>query len=223
MTNTLLEIKNIKKSYGVDEILSGIDLKLMSGEAVSLVGSSGSGKSTLLHIAGLLDGYDDGDVVVKGTNVNKLSEAKKTKIRLNDIGFIYQFHNLLPEFNVWENVAYPMWVAGVSRNESKARAIELLKEVGLADKANSSSLKLSGGEAQRVAIARGIANNPNIILADEPTGNLDDENTKKIWDLLIGLVKKKGFSLLCVTHDMDLAKKTDKIYSLKNKKITKIK
>ena len=222
MTN-ILELKNIDKSYDADtHILKGINLNLKSSESVSLVGASGSGKSSLLHIAGLLDSYQEGTIIIDGQNMNNIGEDKKTKIRLEKIGFIYQFHNLLPEFCAWENVAYPMWVNGISRPDAKKKSIKLLELVGLQDKINSSATKLSGGEAQRVAIARSLANNPKIILADEPTGNLDDENTQNVWTLLLDLVKQQNVSLLCVTHDMNLAKKTDDIYSLKNKKIVKI-
>ena len=220
--NTILSLKNITKSYD-DLILDKISFDLKTGQSVALVGASGSGKSTLLHIAGLLDNFDSGELIIDGMNCNNISESKKTKIRHEKIGFVYQMHNLLPEFCVWENVAYPMWVGGVGKKQSKTRALQLLDDVGLADKANQKSTTLSGGEAQRVAIARALANNPSIILADEPTGNLDDTNTKKIWDLLLSLIKSKGISMMCVTHDMALAKKTNIIYQLNNKKITKIK
>ena len=220
---SILSIKNISKSYGNELILDNISFELKSGQSVALVGASGTGKSTLLHICGLLDKFDSGDVKIDNVNCTKIGEGKKTDIRLEKIGFIYQMHNLLPEFCVWENVAYPMWVSGETKSKSKIRALELLSDVGLSGKENQSSTTLSGGEAQRVAIARALANNPNIILADEPTGNLDDKNTKKVWDLLLKLVKDKGISMLCVTHDIALAKKTNVIYQLSNKKITKIK
>ena len=221
--NTILSLKNITKSYGDNLILDKLSMDLKLGQSVALVGASGSGKSTLLHICGLLDKYEDGEVTIDNVNCSNVGEGKKTNIRLQKIGFIYQMHNLLPEFNVWENVAYPMWVRGVSKKQSKSRAIELLKDVGMADKWKQSSATLSGGEAQRVAIARALANNPSLILADEPTGNLDDDNTNNIWKLLLKLVADKNISMLCVSHDMGLAKKTDVIYQLKNKKIAKIK
>ena len=215
----ILDIVGVSKSYGDTNVLNDINLTLKTGETLALVGSSGCGKSTLLHLAGLLDNPTSGKIFVNNKDVSKLNDSARTRTRNTDIGFIYQFHNLLPEFSVWENVAYPMWINGVRGKVAKKKALVLLSDVDMSEFANKRTFTLSGGQAQRVAIARALANDPKIVLADEPTGNLDVENSAKVWKVLVDAVKKHGAGLLCVTHDLQLAKKSDKIATITNYKV----
>ena len=216
---TILDIVGVSKSYGNTRVLNNISLTLKAGETLALVGSSGCGKSTLLHLAGLLDNPTSGKIFINNKDVSMLNDSMQTKTRNQDIGFIYQFHNLLPEFSVWENVAYPMWINGVRGKVAKNKALALLGNVDMDEFANKKISTLSGGQAQRVAIARALANDPKIVLADEPTGNLDVENSAKVWKVLVDAVKKHGVGLLCVTHDLQLAKKSDKIATITNYKV----
>ena len=181
---------------------------------VALVGQSGSGKSTLLHILGLLDQSDSGEVFFKEKNVLNVSDKQKTKIRLSDIGFVYQFHHLLPEFSAIENIMLPQIVAGVSKTQARNYAMELLGKMGLEHKSDNRPAKLSGGEQQRVAIARALANKPTILLADEPTGNLDPETSEAVFAIFKKLVKETGTAALIATHNMDLAEKMDRVIRL---------
>lgn len=213
--STILSAKNINKSYpqmGAEDlhILKDFSMDVQAGEIVALVGPSGSGKSTLLHVLGLLDSFNDGDLLLNGVETNAMSERSRTKIRRDDIGFIYQFHHLLPEFSAIENIMLPQIIAGVGKAEAKDRALHLLDQLKLSHRANNRPAQLSGGEQQRVAIGRALANNPKLILADEPTGNLDPDTSDTVFNILIDIVRDSGAGALIATHNMDLAKKMDR-------------
>jgi putative ABC transport system ATP-binding protein len=206
-----VEIKDLYKSYenGNIKALNGINLTIKDGEFVSIIGPSGSGKSTLLNMLGALDVPDSGTIKVAGQDLN--SSKKLNEFRSEKIGFIFQLHNLIPNISVIENIEIPMFTQGLSSSEMRSRALKLLDDVGLKDKAKILPNKLSGGERQRVAIARALANNPSIILADEPTGSLDSKTSTKILKQLIDLHKSKNVTLIIVTHDMDVAKLADRV------------
>jgi lipoprotein-releasing system ATP-binding protein len=213
---TILNAEKLSKSYvqadGTPlQILNDFSCEVNAGEMVALVGPSGSGKSTLLHILGLLDQTDKGDLHINGNNVTKLNEVKRTNIRRSDIGFVYQFHHLLPEFSAVENIMLPQIINGVGKAEASQRAMDLLSSLKLSKRADSRPAKLSGGEQQRVAIARALANNPKLILADEPTGNLDPETAEEVFKMFKDLVQKSGVGALIATHNMDLAKRMDRV------------
>ncbi len=213
---TILNAKNLSKSYvqadGTPlQILNDFSCEVNAGEMVALVGPSGSGKSTLLHILGLLDQADSGDLFINEKNVTKLNEVKRTNIRRSDIGFVYQFHHLLPEFSAVENIMLPQIINGVGKADASQRAMNLLDSLKLSKRGDSRPAKLSGGEQQRVAIARALANNPKLILADEPTGNLDPETAEEVFKMFKDLVQKSGVGALIATHNMDLAKRMDRI------------
>lgn len=218
--SNIVDLQDIYKSFDQGlhhlEILKGINLHIHSGEVVALVGASGAGKSTLLHIMGLLERADSGDVVMSGIPTKDLSDIKRTKIRRHEIGFIYQFHNLLPEFNALENVIMPQLIAGVSKKDATVRAQELLIRMGLEDRVEHRPAELSGGEQQRVAIARGLANRPRLILADEPTGNLDEKTGNEVMDVMLELSRDEGVSALIATHNTKLAGRMDRIINLKD-------
>jgi len=222
----IISLENISKTFKQGDeqltILENASLHINSGEMISLVGPSGCGKSTILHIAGLLDKFDSGKIIINGNDVSNMSDKKRTKIRQNDIGFIYQFHHLLPEFTALENIAIPKIIAGNKIKKAKAEAMLLLEKMKLADRANHKPSELSGGEQQRIAIARALANEPSLILADEPTGNLDPENSDYVFNTLISLVKDSNISMLMVTHNMELGKKSDNIITIENKKIVQV-
>ncbi|MBR4447962.1 ABC transporter ATP-binding protein [Methanobrevibacter sp.] len=206
-----VEIKDLYKSYedGKIKALNGINLTIRDGEFVSIIGPSGSGKSTLLNMLGALDVPDSGSIKVAGQDLN--SSKKLNEFRSEKIGFIFQLHNLIPNISVVENIEIPMFTQGLSSSEMRSRALKLLDDVGLKDKAKILPNKLSGGERQRVAIARALANNPSIILADEPTGSLDSKTSTKILKQLIDLHESKNVTLIIVTHDMDVAKLADRV------------
>ena len=206
-----VEIKGLKKSYenGNIKALNGVDLTIKEGEFVSIIGPSGSGKSTLLNMIGALDLPDSGSIQVAGYDL--LNNKKLNEFRGETIGFVFQLHNLIPNLSVVENVEIPMFTMGLSSADMRTRALELLDNVGLKDKAKSLPNKLSGGERQRVAIARALANNPKIILADEPTGSLDSKTSNKILEQLIKLHKDEHVTLIVVTHDMNVAKLADRV------------
>jgi lipoprotein-releasing system ATP-binding protein len=211
--------KNIHKKYGSVEVLRGVDVEIAKGEIVSVVGSSGAGKSTLLHILGTLDKADQGNVVMNNIVLQDLNEKKLAAFRNKHIGFVFQFHHLLPEFTALENVCIPGWLAGRKKTEVKERAKELLTMLGLSARLENKPNELSGGEQQRVAVARALINNPDIVFADEPTGNLDSANAKELHQLFLDLRKKFNQTFLIVTHNEELAALSDRILHMKDGKI----
>ena len=206
----MIEVKEIEKSYGSLQVLKKVSLSIENSKVVTIVGPSGAGKSTLLHIIGTLDKPDGGEVVIDGVNLNSLSDDKLAEFRNRHIGFVYQFHHLLPEFTALENVAMPALIAGKSRKESFDRAKELLDFLKLADRVGHKPAQLSGGEQQRVSVARALMNNPELILADEPSGNLDTENARKLHDLFFVLRDTFKQTFLIVTHNEELAQLSDR-------------
>lgn len=219
MSEVILELKNIHKEYyqgrSCIEVLKNIDLTVNLGETVSIIGASGSGKSTLLHIAGLLDTPDSGEVQIAGYSSANLSSKQKDSIRLNELGFIYQYHHLLRDFTALENVALPQIIAGKNQKDAELRAEQLLADLGLEHRLHNFPGELSGGEQQRVAICRAMANKPKIIFADEPTGNLDPETAEQVFDTFLNYSKTNNYSVIMVTHNYDFAGKMMKQYSLK--------
>jgi lipoprotein-releasing system ATP-binding protein len=193
-----------------------------AGQSVALIGPSGAGKSTLLHVAGLLEHPDGGEVFIEGIPTTTLSDAERTRIRRNEIGFVYQFHHLLGEFSALENVVLPQMIRGLSRNEAKRRASELLSYLGLKDRLNHRPAELSGGEQQRVAIARAVANAPRILLADEPTGNLDPRTSEHVFGTLAQLVRASGLAAIVATHNMDLARRMDRRVTLRDGQVVEM-
>ena len=206
----MIEVKEIEKSYGSLQVLKKVSLSIENSKVVTIVGPSGAGKSTLLHIIGTLDKPDRGEVVIDGVNLNQLSDDKLAGFRNRHIGFVYQFHHLLPEFTALENVAMPALIAGKSRKEAFKRAQELLDFLKLADRVGHKPAQLSGGEQQRVSVARALMNNPELILADEPSGNLDTENGRKLHDLFFVLRDTFKQTFLIVTHNEELAQLSDR-------------
>ena len=215
----MIEIKSITKSFGSLQVLKGIDLSIDKGEIVSIVGPSGAGKTTLLQIIGTLDRPDTGDIIIDGTNVEQLSTDKLSVFRNQHIGFVFQFHQLLPEFTAIENVMIPAYIAGKSQSAAKKRATELLEFMGLTDRASHKPNQLSGGEKQRVAVARALVNEPFVILADEPSGSLDSKNKAELHQLFFDLREKYGMTFIIVTHDEGLAQLTDRTIRLKDGQI----
>src|SRR5438034_9450599 len=198
------------------EILRGAELAIWPGQSVALVAPSGAGKSTLLHVAGLLEHPDAGEVYVDKIPTSRLSDAERTRIRRTELGFVYQFHHLLPEFTAVENIMLPQMIRGLGRKEANRRALELLSYLGLRNRATHRPAELSGGEQQRVAIARAVANAPRILLADEPTGNLDPQTAEHVFKALTQLVRASGLAMLCATHNMDIAGRMDRRVTLRN-------
>ena len=212
----MIEIKGIKKSFGSLEVLKGIDLTINKGEIVSIVGPSGAGKTTLLQIIGTLDRPDNGSVCIDGIDTSKLSTKKLSDFRNQHIGFVFQFHQLLPEFTALENIMIPAYIAGTSQKAARKRAEELLQFMGLADRAHHKPNELSGGEKQRVAVARALVNNPAVILADEPSGSLDSKNKAELHQLFFDLREKYGQTFVIVTHDEGLANITDRTIKMRD-------
>jgi len=215
-----LRIEGLEKTFEQGgqrlTIFKNLNLHLSAGEITALVGPSGAGKSTLLQIAGLLDKPSIGKISLNGQAVQGLGDAARTQIRREQIGFVYQFHHLLPEFNALENVAMPLIIAGVKKAEAEGKAEELLKSLGLGHRLDHRPARLSGGEQQRVAIARALVNDPKILLADEPTGNLDTETSDKVFDVLIEQVRARGIAALVATHNLALADEMDRVLELKS-------
>lgn len=219
MNKPVLELKGIDKAYlvgtpGEVRVLGGLDLSLSEGELVALVAPSGAGKSTLLHIAGLLDSADAGTVMIAGEDATRLSDRDRTALRRTGVGFVYQFHHLLPEFTALENIVLPQLAAGVARGAAEARGRDLLARVGVAARANHRPAALSGGEQQRVAFCRALANGPRLLLADEPTGNLDPATADQVFEVLMALVRDTGLSALIATHNLEIAARMDRVVRL---------
>ena len=215
----MIELKNIRKSFGTLEVLKGIDLTIGKGEVVSIVGPSGAGKTTLLQIMGTLDKADSGQVLINGTEVSTLKEKEQAAFRNRQIGFVFQFHQLLPEFTALENVMIPALIAGESSAEATRKAKEMLEYMRLAGRATHKPAELSGGEKQRVAVARALINRPAVILADEPSGSLDTQNKQELHQLFFELRDKLGQTFVIVTHDEELAKLTDRTIPMKDGRI----
>ncbi len=226
MTNTVLELIQIQKQFPqpglVDvEVLSNVNLSLDRGEMVGVFSPSGSGKTTLLQIAGLLDSPSSGEILINGQDTNFLSDGEKTQLRNKNIGFVYQFNNLLPEFSALENVCIPLWCGGFNRKISEKKGRSLLEQVGLSHRENHRPSELSGGEQQRVALCRALINDPEILLADEPTGNLDPETSERVFDFLLELVKERKLTGLIVSHNLEIVKQLDRIVTLNNRTVEK--
>ena len=218
--SSVLELNNVTRRYGNDlTIFENLDFAIQPGEAVGLLGPSGSGKSSLLHIAGLLERPTSGDVLVRGQATSKLRDRERTGIRRSTIGFVYQFHHLLPEFNALTNVMIPMLIAGHDRSTAKDRAAVFLERLGLGQRLDHQPAQLSGGEKQRVAIARALINRPQLILADEPTGNLEQATSSRVFDLFLELVRDEGLAMVVATHDENLAARLPQILRIKNKQL----
>ena len=215
----MIEIQGITKSFGELQVLKGIDLIINKGEVVSIVGPSGAGKTTLLQIMGTLDKADAGTVVINGVEVGKLKEKELSAFRNKQIGFVFQFHQLLPEFTALENVMIPALIAGTSSGEAMRRAKDTLEMMGLAERASHKPAELSGGEKQRVAVARALINHPAVIFADEPSGSLDSKNKEELHQLFFDLREKLGQTFVIVTHDEGLAQLTDRIIHMVDGKI----
>lgn len=224
MNKVILSMNNICKSYttnGLEKlmVLQSVDLNIATGDLIGLTAPSGAGKSTLLHICGLLDTSDSGKINFLGQDIQKASDKTRTLIRRRDIGFVYQFHHLLPEFSALENIVLPQLINGEKPQQASHRAIELLKLVGLENRAPHRPAQLSGGEQQRVAFCRAVANKPKLLLADEPTGNLDEKTSEIVFDALLSLVELSGMAALIATHNENLAKKMNRRISLKSGKL----
>lgn len=220
MSDAALVLDGVRRTFHQGEksleVLKGADLAVQPGEIVALVGPSGAGKSTLLQIAGLLEQPDDGDVLIAGKSCGSMKDDERTAVRRGKLGFVYQYHHLLPEFSAAENIILPQMIAGKTRKLSAARADELLETMGLADRADHRPARLSGGEQQRVAIARGVANLPAVLLADEPTGNLDPGTADRVFAYLVDLVRAEGIGVLVATHNLDLAARMDRKVEMKD-------
>jgi lipoprotein-releasing system ATP-binding protein len=220
MSSPVLSIRGLERNYvtaaGVLSVLRGVDLDVMPGEVVGLIGPSGSGKSSLLHAAGLLEHPDAGRISVLGRDCSDLGERARTRVRLATIGFVYQFHHLLPEFSAVDNVALPQMIAGASRRVARERGGALLGALGLAERVHHQPAQMSGGEQQRVAIARALANQPKLILADEPTGNLDPHTSGAVFEALYDLVRRQKVAALIATHNLELARHMDRVFALKD-------
>ncbi len=226
MSELALELRDIERTYKQGEhvlhVLRGAQLSIKRGEVVALVGPSGAGKSTLLHVAGLLEPPDRGQVFIDGQPCNELADDRRTEMRRARLGFVYQFHHLLPEFSAEENIIVPQMIAGIDKKAASARAMELLNSLGLGARADHRPGKLSGGEQQRVAIARALANRPALLLADEPTGNLDPETSDGVFAQLVGLAREHGLAALIATHNPALAARMDRTVRLEHGVLTSV-
>jgi lipoprotein-releasing system ATP-binding protein len=212
----MIQLKNITKSFGSLQVLRGIDLSVEEGQVVSIVGPSGAGKTTLLQIMGTLDKADGGQVIINGQDISALNQKKLSRFRNKHLGFVFQFHQLLPEFTALENIMIPAFIGGADKKEAEERARELLQFMGLADRATHKPNELSGGEKQRVAVARALVNHPDVIMADEPSGSLDSQNKEDLHKLFFDLRDKYGQTFIIVTHDESLATLTDRTIHMKD-------
>lgn len=219
---SVLQFENISRRYGNLIILEGVEFSLRAGETVALLGPSGSGKSSLLHIAGLLEEQTAGEVYIEGVATSLLSDADRTRIRRDTLGFVYQFHHLLPEFTALGNVTLPQLIAGKKMKEAESEAARLLTALGLGERLHHQPGQLSGGEQQRTAIARALANKPKILLTDEPTGNLDPKTSDVVFDALLTLVKTEGLAALIATHDQHLAERMDRIIGIRDQNLVEL-
>ncbi len=215
----MLVATELYKKFGALEVLKGVSISLQKGELATIVGPSGCGKSTLLHILGTLDTPDKGQITMNGIDFSNLKGKQLAAFRNKHIGFVFQFHHLLPEFNALENVSIPAWIAGRKKNEVKEAATDLLKKMGLENRLTHKPSALSGGEQQRVAVARALINKPSIVLADEPTGNLDSAHARELHQLFISLKNELGQSFLIVTHNEELAAQSDRVWSMRDGQI----
>ena len=215
----MIEANGIYKSFGNVDVIKGIDLHIDKGEIVTIMGASGAGKSTLLQIIGTLEKADKGEVSINGQNISRLGQKALATFRNKNIGFVFQFHHLLPEFTAIENICIPAYIAGVSKKEANEKAMQLLDYLKLTERANHKPSMLSGGEQQRIAVARALINNPSVILADEPSGNLDSLNAKDLHELFFNLREQTGQTFVIVTHNPDLAKMADRTLTIKDGKI----
>ena len=220
MSEPVLVVRGLRRSYKTGEktleVLKGVDLEVRPGELVGLIGPSGSGKSSLLHAAGLLEHPDGGTIIIDGENCSDMGDGARTRIRLREIGFVYQFHHLLPELSALDNVALPLMIAGKPRREAEARARTLLTDLGLAERLSHQPARLSGGEQQRVAVARALANSPRLLLCDEPTGNLDPVTSKAVFQALHDQARQRGVAALVATHNLELTTFMDRVLALKD-------
>ena len=212
----MIQLKNITKSFGSLQVLRGIDLSVEEGQVVSIVGPSGAGKTTLLQIMGTLDKADSGQIIINGQDISALNQKKLSRFRNKHLGFVFQFHQLLPEFTALENIMIPAFIGGADKKEAEERARELLQFMGLADRATHKPNELSGGEKQRVAVARALVNHPDVIMADEPSGSLDSQNKEELHKLFFDLRDKYGQTFIIVTHDESLATLTDRTIHMKD-------
>lgn len=222
MSDTVLKLENLDRFYGDLKVLQNVDFSIDQGEIVALLGPSGSGKSSLLHVAGLLEPPTSGEVYIKGRKTSAMNDAMRTRLRRDTIGFVYQFHYLQPEFSAIGNVALPQLIAGKDKKDAEARATEILTDLGLAERLHHQPAQLSGGEKQRVAIARALANGPGLLLADEPTGNLDVETSGRVFESLLRIVRERGLAALIATHDRALAARMDRVVAITNRHLAPV-
>ena len=217
-----LALRNVSRFYDELKILQDTNFGIMPGEIVAMLGPSGSGKSTLLHLAGLLEYPTKGEVYINGIATSDLADKERTRLRRDKLGFVYQFHHLLPEFNALMNVALPLYIAGVDKAEADSKAETLLRDLGLSERLTHQPAQLSGGEKQRVAMARALVNEPSLLLADEPTGNLDVKTSQRVFDELTEIVRDRGLAALIATHDRALAVKMDRIVSIHERRLVRV-